>query len=188
MRKMLQVSWHSTAKCTRFLECTITFLRVYYFLILLTKTLLLHQDWDSQVCWCWQGWYFILLLLLLLNSIVQVNSKLIYFDDCIKFNESVSVCLKEMDRQMGMLSHEDMEKSWFQFLPAIYYPSPSKMRVLLCMFWCSGAVVELCTDHVWTFETSVPVCDFVMEMALPWKYTKWRKVLEVKETTLDDQG
>jgi hypothetical protein len=37
-------------------------------------------------------------------------SKLIYFDDCIKVNESVSAGSKKMDGHMGMLSHEDIEK------------------------------------------------------------------------------
>ena len=55
------------------------------------------------------------------------------------------------------------------------------------MLWCSGAVIELCTDHLWTFEPSVPVCDFAVDRALPWKYAKWRKFLDVKETALDDQ-
>jgi hypothetical protein len=48
-------------------------------------------------------------------------------------------------------------------------------------------VIELCTAHLWTFEPSVPVRDFVVEMAVPWRYAKWRKFLEVKETALDDQ-
>jgi len=60
----------------------------------------------------------------------------------------VSVGSKEMDRHMGMLSHEDMKKSCFTALPAIYNPSPSKTQVLLCMLWCSGAVIELCADHL----------------------------------------
>jgi len=64
----------------------------------------------------------LLLLLLLWNNIVQVYSKIIYFDDSSKFNESVSVGSKEMDRHMGMLSHEDMKSVDLQlYLPFLIH-------------------------------------------------------------------